>query len=157
MIPRSVHLETLGWRAVEQREQSGLWQDAEGDFLSLVRIQKPLDLPQLRDEEAVRRRCEAMAEDIASSLVESVVLDHGEGRSVLFVCRRIERSALVFTGVLIVPTPAGEWMWEMVAKGQPVTGDLRYLCDDCRCPAHPLARVRGEMRKLLRVRLDAPA
>ena len=154
MNPGSVHLEELGWRAVEQREQTGLWQDVEGDFLSLVRIQGPLELPQLHDEDAVRRHCEAMAEDIDSSLVESAVLTHGEGRSVLFVCRRIENWAQVFTGVLIVPTPAGPWMWEMVARGQPVTRDLRDLCDDCRCPAHPLARVRGELRKLLGVRLD---
>jgi hypothetical protein len=154
MNPSGVRLDALGWRAVEQREQTALWQDREGDFLSLVPVHPPLELPDLGDEDAVRRHGEAMAEDMGSSLVESAVLDQDERRSVLFVCRRIENWTQIFTGVLIVPTPSGPWMWEMEAKGEPVTRDRRDFCDDCRCPAHPLARVREELRKLLRIRLE---
>jgi hypothetical protein len=145
----------FGWRAVEQRKQTGLWQDIDGDFLSLVQIPGSLGLPQLNDEEAVRRHGQMMAESMESVLVEAVVLDHVDGAAALFVCRRLENWSLVFTGILIVPTPGASWMWEMVAKGRPVTGDIRDLCDDCLCAAHPLSRVKQELRKLLTVRLDA--
>ena len=151
----SVHLEILGWRVIERRKQTGLWQNQDSDLLSLVRVEGALGLPPLGDEDAVRRHCEMIAESMESRLVEVAVLDHVDGRAVMFVCRGFENWALVFTGILMVPTPGGSWMWEMVAKGRSVTGDIRCLCDDCLCPAHPLARVKGELRRLLTVKLDA--
>src|SRR5512147_1443975 len=156
--PHGLHLEMLGWRALEERKQSALWQDAEGDLLGLVRIPGTLGLPRLDDEGALRRHCETMAASMGSRLVEAAVLDHVDGRAVMFVSRRVANWALVFTGILVVPAEresrdSHSWVWSVVARGQPATGDLRYLCDDCLCPAHPLARVRAELRKLLVVSL----
>jgi hypothetical protein len=147
-------LTMLGWSVLEARERTALWRDAEGDFLSLVRLEEDLPLPPLTDERAVREHCRTMAGGMDSCLVGATVLDHADGRAVLFVCRRLENRSLVFTGFLIVPTPHGTWMWEMVAKGQPVTRDLRDLCADCRCVAHPLARVSGGLRKLTGLSLE---
>ena len=148
-----VHLEMLGWREVERREQSGLWQDVDGDILGLVRIEAPWELPPLSGDDAVMRQSSMMAESMGSRLVEAAVLEHCDGRAILLICRRLKNSALTFTGILMVPTPGATWVWSMTAAGQPVAGDLRHLCDDCVCPAHPLARVRQELRKLLTVRL----
>jgi hypothetical protein len=148
-----VHLEMLGWTEVERREQSGLWQDVDGDLLGLARIEGAQELPPLSDEGAVIGYCSMMAESMGSRLVEAAVFEHRDGRAILFVCRQLKNWALVFTGILMVPTRGATWIWSMTAVGQPVTGDLRHLCEDCLCPAHPLARVRQELRKLLGVRL----
>lgn len=149
------HLETLGWSVIEERDHSDLWRDAEGDLLGLARVEDGIELSREGDPESVARLGRTLAESMDSSLVEASVLDHVEGRSALLVCRRLEDFRLVFTGVLIVPTRHGSWMWSMVAKGEPATRDLRDLCDDCRCVAHPLARVRRELRKLLTVKLES--
>lgn len=150
-----VHLEMLGWSVVERRTQTGLWRGMDGDLLGLVRVHGALGLPPLRDEDAVRRHGRAIAGTLESRLVEAAVLEHICGRAAMFVCRRIQDWALVFTGILMVPASPASWVWSMVARGRPVTGDLRDLCEDCVCPAHPLARVHQELRKLLTVRLDA--
>src|SRR5512138_332236 len=128
------HLQWLGWREVERREESGLWQDVDGDFLGLVRIQGVLDLPPLIDEDALRRHCAMMAESMDSRLVDAAVIDHVDGPAVMFVCRRLKNWALVFTGILMVPSPQQSWVWTMTAMGASATGDLRHLCEDCVCP-----------------------
>lgn len=151
----SIHLEMLGWREIERRRETGIWQDVDGDFLGLVRIQGGLGLPPLRDEDGVTRHCGMMAESMESRLVEAAVVDHIDGRAVMFVCRRLRNWALESIGILMIPTRRASWVWSMTAMGHSATGDLRYLCEDCLCPAHPLSRVRQELRKLLTVRLDA--
>ena len=150
-----VHLEMLGWSVVERRTQTGLWRDVDGDLLGLARVHGTLGLPPLRDEAALRRHGGLIAATLDSRLVEAEVLEHVAGPAAMFVCRRIQNWALVFTGILMVPASPASWVWSMVARGRPVTGDLHDLCEDCVCPAHPLARVHHELRKLLTVRLDA--
>jgi hypothetical protein len=153
-----LHLEALGWRVVEQRKQTGLWQDVDGDFLGLVKVEGPLGLPRLCDEDAVRRHCALLAAGMESELIEAAVLAHVEGRAVQLVCRRLENARLVIAGILMVPAAGASWVWSMEAKERGGAGDGRRLFDgktcDCRLPGRPLSKVRRELRKLLAVRLD---
>ena len=146
-----------GWRDIQHGCGMEVWQDAEGNYLGLVKTLSDLGLPDLGDASAVRRHCRTLAERMESDLVEAEILAHVEGRAVEFICKRSEPPGLRFTGVLIVPTPRGTWVWTTSAEEGGATGTSEARAGAPTRSPDPLAAVRRELRKLLAVRLDPEA
>jgi hypothetical protein len=143
-----------GWREIQHGHDMEVWQDLDGDFLGLVRTHAALGLPQLCDEVAVRRHCQAFAETMESGLVEAEVVPHVDGPAVELICKHLKMLGFVFTGMLMVPTPRATWIWTMSAEEQGLARLWDEECYDREFPDHPLSRVRRELRKLLAVGLD---
>lgn len=111
--------EMPGWRVVEQGGQMTVWQDVDGDALSLT-----LDAAfGLSDQNAVRGHCRTIAERMSSGLVEAAVVAGADGPAVMFVYKRLDNPAFVFTGMLVVsPTSRTSSVWTVVARERATTG-----------------------------------
>ena len=120
--PRSLRLEMPGWSMVEQTDQMTVWQDVDGDALSLAPEHGTFGLLHLSDEDEVRQRCRALAEHMGSGLVEAAVISGAYGPAVLFVYKRLDKPAFVFTGMLLVRTATTSWVWTVVARERGTTG-----------------------------------
>ena len=111
-----------GWKVVERRERMTVWQDVDGDALGLTR-DGTFGLPQLSEENVVRAHCRAIAEAARSGLVEAAVVSGADGPAVMFVYKRLDMMAFVFTGMLVVaPTSMRSSMWTLVARERGTTG-----------------------------------
>jgi hypothetical protein len=111
-----------GWRVVEQRQQITVWQDADGDALGLARAAS-FGFPDLSDDNAVRRRCRELAQDMNSGLVQADFVAGAHGPAVMFIYKRLDRPAFVFTGWLVVsPTSKTSLVWTIVAREGGMTG-----------------------------------
>ena len=120
--PNDLGQEMPGWIIVRQRQQMTTWRDADGDVLSLTRS-ATLQLPDLSDENAVRGYCRNVAESMRSGLVEAAVAAAVEGPAVMFVYKRLEKPAFVFTGMLVVaPTSGTSSVWTVAAGERGMTG-----------------------------------
>lgn len=120
--PQDPGLAMQGWRIVEQGEQMTAWQDVDGDALTLTR-QTLVWFPDLADENAVRRRCREHAQDMSSGLIEAAVVTGADGPAVMFVYKRLDKPAFVFTGMLVVAVNSKTWsVWTVVARERGTTG-----------------------------------
>src|SRR5262245_29645919 len=110
-----------GWRVVEQRRQMTVWQDADGDALSLAR-DASIGFPDLSDENAVRRCCRELAQTMNSGLEQADVVAGADGPAVMFIYKRLDKPAFVFTGMLVVaPTSKRSPLWTIVAREHGMT------------------------------------
>jgi hypothetical protein len=111
-----------GWKLVEQRQEVTVWQDPEGDVLTLTRG-VALDFPELSDEDAVRRHCRELAESTNSGLIQADVVTAADEPAVMWVSKQHDGQNFVFTGMLVV-APASETAsaWMMVTREGSITG-----------------------------------
>src|SRR5260370_29835840 len=68
-------------------------------------------LPQLSNEDAVRRYCRALAESRRAGLVEAAAVESWSGPAVMLLCERLEKPAFIFTGMLGIPAGQESWGW----------------------------------------------
>jgi hypothetical protein len=110
------------WRIVDQSERMTIWEDGDGDRLSLT-WHLGVRFPNLADENAVRGRCRKIAKRMHSGLIEATVVTGANGPAVMFIYKRIELPAFIFTGMLLVaPTSRASTMWTVVARERGTTG-----------------------------------
>jgi hypothetical protein len=111
-----------GWSEVEQTQQMKVWQDVDGDALSFAR-DVTFGFPDLSDENAVRRRCRELAQDAKAGLVQADVVATPDGPAVMFIYKRLDMPAFVFTGMLVVaPASTSSSVWTIVARERGTTG-----------------------------------
>jgi hypothetical protein len=121
-LPHPLKQTMSGWTAVEQNQQITVWQDADGDALSFAR-NATFDFPALSDENAVRGRCRALAQNSHSGLVEAAVVQGVDGSAVIFIQKRLDLSAYVYTGMLVMsPNCPPSSVWTVVARERGPTG-----------------------------------
>jgi len=114
-------LDTPGWTLVEQDDRMILWQDNDGDALSLA-SNPDSGMLQLPDENAVRQAARELAEGVSSGLVEAAVVPACHGPAVMLIYKRRDGTAFVFTGMLFVPAARYAWLWTLVALERGTTG-----------------------------------
>jgi hypothetical protein len=120
--PHDLGLAISGWRVVKQDQQMTLWQDVDGDALSLTR-DATFGLPELSDENMVRRRCRKLAQGMNAGLVEAAVVAGADGPAVSFIYKRLDMPAFVFTGMLVVAAASKtSSVWTVVAREHGTTG-----------------------------------
>jgi len=159
--PFAVYPEMRGWRVVEQSEQTTVWQDDDGDSLSLTLRDGVIGLLELSDRHAVRRHCRELAMSMDSVLVEADIVTGPAGPAVMLVCKRFEKSALTLTGMLFVGGAGRWWVWTVVGCERGTTGMREatvttQLLNEGKLtltqfPGHPLSKVRRELRRLIAV------
>jgi hypothetical protein len=121
-LPRPLKQTMPGWTIVEQNQQITVWQDADGDALSFAR-NATFDFPELSDENAVRGRCRALAQNSHSGLVEAAVVQAVDGPAVMFIQKRLDLPAYVYMGMLVMsPNRPPSSVWTIVAHERGTTG-----------------------------------
>jgi hypothetical protein len=111
-----------GWRLVKQSHHMTGWQDVDGDAVSLARV-TTFEFPELSDESAVRQRCRELAQGMKSGLVQADVVAGADGPAVMFIYKRLDIPAFIFTGMLAVaPAAKQSYVWTIVARERGTTG-----------------------------------
>ena len=108
-----------GWNWVEEHAGMQMYRDAEGDALSLARVEGAIELS---DEDERHRYCRQIAESRGAGLVEVRNVETDDGPALFFIYKRLEKPAFVFTGMLMVPSGEYTNVWTMVATERGTTG-----------------------------------
>lgn len=116
----SVELNLPGWIEVPAKEEMRLWNDSEGDTLSLMKVTAANTLPDFRDEAELRQECRRIAEYQNGGLIEVSRAEEGRiGPSVSLIYKLMPQPPkLIYSGQIVT-----SWLiWTIVAHERGTTG-----------------------------------
>lgn len=125
---RAVRLAMQGWN--EETSSGGMraWRDPEGSVLSFAIPDGGLGLPALSDVTALQQWARSIAETRAAGLIQVRVATGALGAGVSLIYKRLEKTASIFTGMLLVPSRSH--VWTVVAGERGTTGVREAVVTD---------------------------
>ena len=118
---RWVQLTLPGWSEETPTEDLRVWRDIDGDVISL-HISKEAIAPNGTDPSELRIWCRKHAESRGGGLIETRTISGGIGKSVMFIYKRLQMPAYVYTGMLITFARGAWLLWTIVAGEHGTTG-----------------------------------
>jgi hypothetical protein len=116
-----VRLTLPGWNEETPIEDLRVWRDIDGDVI-LLHVSKEAIAPVGADPSELRFWCRNYAAGRGGGLIEVRAVDGGTGASVIFIYKRLQMPAYVYTGILIT-SARGTWLlWTIVAGEHGTTG-----------------------------------
>jgi hypothetical protein len=97
-----------------------VWRDIDGDVITLHISKEPI-APVGADSSELRIWCRKRAEGRGGGLIEVPAVD-GTGASVIFIYKRLQIPAYVYTGMLIALARGAWLLWTIVAGEHGTTG-----------------------------------
>jgi len=125
---RRMRLTMAGWSEQKPNGNMRIWNDTEGNALSLNGVPNH-DISRLASDPAwdARGWARELAEDRPAGLIEADRVPGPAGSAVRLIYKRLELPAYIYTGMFIFPANGVDMVWTVVAGERDLTGEREAI------------------------------